>query len=66
MLAAVLTRARTLQRVQAAFEYISSYSPLSNLRPGAAYPALLLTASLYDTRVNFWCVAAAAAGVHAA
>lgn len=37
-------------------DYIASYSPLHNLDPTrlAHYPALLLTASLHDTRVNYW------------
>jgi protease II len=45
-----------LLHVQAVRDYISSYSPLHNLSPSqtADYPALLLTASLHDTRVNFW------------
>jgi oligopeptidase B len=40
--------------LQEAYRYISSYSPYSNIQPAATYPALLLTASLHDTRVNFW------------
>jgi protease II len=42
--------------LQAVREYIASYSPLHNLDPQHphAYPALMLTASLHDTRVNFW------------
>lgn len=40
--------------LQAAFDYIRSYSPYSNIQPSATYPALLLTASLHDNRVNFW------------
>ena len=42
--------------LQAVREYIASYSPLHNLDPQRphAYPALMLTASLHDTRVNFW------------
>jgi oligopeptidase B len=39
---------------QEAYRYIRSYSPYSNIQPAATYPALLLTASLHDTRVNFW------------
>lgn len=43
-------------QTQVVRDYIASYSPLHNLDPqrAADYPALLLTASLHDTRVNFW------------
>lgn len=43
-------------RIQVVRDYISSYSPLHSLSASRAadYPALLLTASLHDTRVNFW------------
>jgi len=42
--------------LQEAFDYIQSYTPYLNLNASAAaaYPALLLTASLHDNRVNFW------------
>eukprot|EP00878_Enallax_costatus_P029278 GHUV01031728.1.p1 GENE.GHUV01031728.1~~GHUV01031728.1.p1 ORF type:complete len:170 (+),score=19.22 GHUV01031728.1:172-681(+) len=40
--------------VQEAFNYIRSYSPYDNINPNATYPAMLLTASLHDTRVNYW------------
>jgi oligopeptidase B len=43
-----------LRFLQEAYRYIQSYSPYSNIQPAATYPALLLTASLHDTRVNFW------------
>ncbi|KIZ07341.1 oligopeptidase B [Monoraphidium neglectum] len=38
---------------EAAFDYISSYSPYDNVQD-APYPSLLVTASLWDRRVNFW------------
>jgi len=33
---------------------IRSYTPDLNINASAAYPALLLTSSLHDSRVNFW------------
>ena len=38
---------------QAAFEYIRSYSPYDQLKP-AAYPPIMVTAGLNDTRVTYW------------
>lgn len=38
---------------QEAHEYIRSYSPYDNIQ-AHIYPALLLTASLLDSRVPFW------------
>lgn len=35
------------------FEYIRSYSPVDNVRP-QAYPPMLLTAGLNDSRVAYW------------
>jgi oligopeptidase B len=35
------------------FEYMLSYSPYNNLRPGA-YPHMLITTGLNDPRVAFW------------
>ena len=34
--------------------YMLSYSPMDNLRPGATYPALLIVAGLNDPRVAYW------------
>lgn len=39
--------------IQKEFEYIRSYSPYDNIRR-TAYPAMLVTVSLNDTRVSFW------------
>lgn len=36
-----------------AFEYMRSYSPYDNLRPGA-YPAMLVKTSLNDSQVMYW------------
>ena len=36
-----------------AFEYMLSYSPYENLRPGA-YPAMLVKTSLNDSQVMYW------------
>jgi oligopeptidase B len=38
---------------QAAFEYMLSYSPYDNLRPGP-YPAMLIKTSLNDSQVMYW------------
>ncbi|CAE7148746.1 dapb1 [Symbiodinium necroappetens] len=38
---------------QAAFEFIRSYSPYDQLRPGA-YPPIMVTAGLNDPRVTYW------------
>jgi oligopeptidase B len=35
------------------FEYMLSYAPYNNIKP-AVYPDMLVTASLYDTRVAYW------------
>jgi len=36
------------------FDYISSYSPMENVKTGAKYPACLLTGGLHDPRVQYW------------
>jgi oligopeptidase B len=36
------------------FEYMKSYSPVDNVREGAVYPNILVTAGLHDPRVGFW------------
>jgi len=33
---------------------IAAYSPMENIRAGAAYPAVYLFAGLYDQRVGYW------------
>ena len=38
---------------KAAFEYIRSYSPYDQLKPGS-YPPILVTAGLNDPRVTYW------------
>ncbi len=38
---------------KAAFEYMLSYSPYDNLKPGA-YPAMLVKTSLNDSQVMYW------------
>jgi len=38
---------------EAAFNYMLSYSPYDNLRPGA-YPAMLVKTSLNDSQVMYW------------
>ena len=38
---------------QAAFEYMRSYSPYDNLKPGD-YPAMLVKTSLNDSQVMYW------------
>ena len=35
------------------FEYIKSYSPYENIRTDVAYPNMLITSSLFDTRVLY-------------
>ena len=35
-------------------DYMLSYSPMDNVRPGATYPALLIVAGLNDPRVAYW------------
>ena len=35
-------------------DYMLSYSPIENVRPGATYPALLIAAGLNDPRVAYW------------
>ena len=35
-------------------EYIRSYSPVHNVRRGAAYPKMLIVAGLNDPRVGYW------------
>lgn len=39
--------------MQDAYQYIRLYSPYDNIRP-QDYPAMLLTASLHDSRVPYW------------
>ena len=36
------------------FKALLAYSPLANVRPGTAYPAILLTAGEHDGRVESW------------
>lgn len=36
------------------FEYIMSYSPMNNIKPGVKYPACLLSGGLHDPRVQYW------------
>jgi len=38
---------------KAAYDYMRSYSPYDNLRPGN-YPAMLVTTALYDSQVAYW------------
>ncbi len=38
---------------EAYFQYMLSYSPYDNLKP-AAYPAMLVKTSLYDSQVMYW------------
>jgi oligopeptidase B len=40
-------------REKAAYDYMSSYCPYTNLRPGA-YPAILVRTSLNDSQVMYW------------
>jgi oligopeptidase B len=35
-------------------EYINSYSPVNNVKPGGKYPSTLLTGGLHDPRVAYW------------
>ncbi|KAJ3220097.1 hypothetical protein HDU67_006853 [Dinochytrium kinnereticum] len=37
-----------------AFEYMLSYSPYENIKPGVLYPNLLILAGLTDPRVPYW------------
>ncbi|CAI5742608.1 unnamed protein product [Peronospora destructor] len=37
-----------------AHEYIQSYAPCENVREGQVYPAMFVTGSLNDQRVQFW------------
>ncbi|KAL4094893.1 hypothetical protein PRIC1_010544 [Phytophthora ramorum] len=37
-----------------AHEYIQSYAPCENVRDNQVYPAMFVTGSLNDTRVQFW------------
>ncbi|CAL8994756.1 unnamed protein product [Prunus brigantina] len=41
-------------QIQSSFEHIFSYSPYDNISQGSCYPSMLVTASLYDSRVGFW------------
>jgi prolyl oligopeptidase len=36
----------------AGFKYLSAYSPLHNIKPGAKYPAVLITTADHDDRVH--------------
>jgi oligopeptidase B len=38
---------------EAYFNYMLSYSPYDNLKPGS-YPAMLVKTSLYDSQVMYW------------
>jgi oligopeptidase B len=38
---------------KAAYEYMRSYSPYDNLKPGS-YPAILVTSSYNDSQVMYW------------
>lgn len=40
--------------VAADYETIKAYSPVDNVKPGVAYPAVLFTAGLHDPRVGYW------------
>jgi len=40
-------------RIKEYYDYIRSYSPYDNVR-AANYPALFVTAGLYDTQVSYW------------
>lgn len=35
-------------------DYIRSYAPCENVRPGQAYPSMLVTGGMHDQRVQFW------------
>lgn len=52
--------------VAADFETIKAYSPVDNVKPGVAYPAVLFTAGLHDPRVGYWEAAKMAALLRAA
>lgn len=36
------------------FDYMLSYSPIDNVRPGVTYPKMLLVSGLNDPRVAYW------------
>jgi len=36
------------------FDYMMGYSPMNNVKAGAAYPSCLLTGGLNDPRVQYW------------
>ncbi|KDD72882.1 prolyl oligopeptidase, partial [Helicosporidium sp. ATCC 50920] len=36
------------------YDYMRSYSPVDNLRPGAAYPHIFVSGGLHDPRVGYW------------
>ncbi|KAJ0815257.1 putative oligopeptidase B transcription factor WD40-like family [Helianthus annuus] len=41
-------------RIKSHFDSIMKYSPYDNINRGTCYPAMLLTASFYDSRVGVW------------
>jgi len=36
------------------YDYMKSYSPVDNVRPGVVYPHILATGGLHDPRVGYW------------
>lgn len=36
------------------FDYITSYSPINNVKDGSVYPTCLITGGLNDPRVQYW------------
>eukprot|EP00527_Entomoneis_sp_CCMP2396_P007045 CAMPEP_0198139980 /NCGR_PEP_ID=MMETSP1443-20131203/3214_1 /TAXON_ID=186043 /ORGANISM="Entomoneis sp., Strain CCMP2396" /LENGTH=166 /DNA_ID=CAMNT_0043802277 /DNA_START=1 /DNA_END=501 /DNA_ORIENTATION=- len=36
------------------FDYMKSYTPMSNVKKGATYPTVFLLGGLYDPRVQYW------------